>query len=150
MSKDYVKIFQELDPDESLFLLYGEYILVNVLQDKEEDLKSAGGIILAPQSNQRIGGLNSERPVFAEVLLVGEGFTDSEGKNVAPAAEPGDIVVIGQNSPLIFSRFGTVPTGNGFNIALIKEENIIMQFPSRDAYETYFNNLKKALRGDQP
>jgi co-chaperonin GroES (HSP10) len=147
MSKDYVKIFKELDPTEELFILHGNYILVNVLDD--EEIKTASGIVIATQQNQRFGGANSERPVFAEVLAVGEGFADDEGNSVPVGSEPGDVIVVGQNAIQQFSRFGTVPAASGLKVGLVRESEIIMQFPSLEAYRTYFNNLEKAMRGDQ-
>ncbi len=145
MSK-YVEIFKELrSACEDDFILYGDFILVNILQDKE--IKSAGGIVLSTPDNHRINSMNQNKPIFCEVLEVGEGFADSSGNTTPVGAEVGEILVVGQNAPLAFSRFGQIPMSGELQLALIRESEIIMHFPGRESYERYINRLQSAING---
>lgn len=126
------------------YLLYGDFILVQILPD--EELKK-GSIVLATRPDQRLNSFNSNKPIFCRVLQPGVGFEDEDGTLKPLAAERGEVVVVGQNSPLAFSRFGKIPMDERLQLALIRESDIIMQFTGEEAYRRYFDTLESLLEG---
>ncbi len=143
--KDYVAVFSKLkEENPDLCQLYGDYLLVNILKDKE--ITTPSGIITSTPENHARNSLNSNKPVFCQILLAGKGYSQ-DGVIVPIAAEPGEVVVVGQNAPLIFTRFGDIPMVKDLQLALIREGEIIMQFPGTESYDAYFEELKKGLNG---
>ncbi len=128
-------------------LLYGKQILVRLIPETE--IKSASGLIMAAPQNQWLNTMNTKKLVFCEVLETGQGYTDANGERRSLDAEPGDIVVVGQNAPLAFTRFWDVPMTNEFQLAHITEDDILWHFSNEATHQTYFNRLKQALNGLQ-
>ena len=59
-----------------------------VVKRVEEDLKTAGGIIIPDSA--------AEKPMKGEIVAVGPGARDEDGKRIAPDVKEGDIVLFGK------------------------------------------------------
>ncbi|MCZ6764332.1 MAG: co-chaperone GroES [Alphaproteobacteria bacterium] len=81
-----------------------------VVRRIDSDERTAGGIII-PDTAQ-------EKPTEGEVLAVGDGLRDENGKLVAPEVEAGNRVLFGKWS-------GTEATIDGVEILIMKESDIM-------------------------
>ena len=81
-----------------------------VVKRLEEDAKSAGGIII-PDTVK-------EKPMRGEVVAVGPGVRDENGKINAPDVKAGDIVLFGKWS-------GTEVKIDGDELLIMKESDIL-------------------------
>src|SRR5258708_6820165 len=75
-----------------------------------EEEKTAGGIII-PETAQ-------EKPQEGEIIAVGPGALDDNGKRVAPEVKPGDFVLFGKWS-------GTEVKIDGEELLIMKESDIM-------------------------
>ena len=81
-----------------------------VVKRVEEDTKTAGGIIIPDTAK--------EKPQQGEVVAVGPGARDEQGKVVALEVKPGDRVLFGKWS-------GTEVKIDGEDLLIMKESDII-------------------------
>jgi chaperonin GroES len=81
-----------------------------VVKRREEDGKSAGGIIIPDTAK--------EKPARGEVLAVGLGARDESGKINAPEVQIGDIVLFGKWS-------GAEVKIDGADLLIMKESDIL-------------------------
>src|SRR5258708_38938291 len=81
-----------------------------VARGRKEDEKTAGGIII-PETAQ-------EKPQEGEIIAVGPGALDDNGKRVAPEVKPGDFVLFGKWS-------GTEVKVDGEELLIMKESDIM-------------------------
>ena len=81
-----------------------------VVKRVEEDLKTAGGII--------IPDFAAEKPMKGEIVAVGPGARDEDGKRIAPDVKEGDIVLFGKWS-------GTEVKIDGTEYLIMKESDIM-------------------------
>ena len=81
-----------------------------VVRRVQEDQKTPGGIII-PDSAQ-------EKPQEGEVIAVGPGALDDNGKRVVPEVKPGDFVLFGKWS-------GTEVKVDGEELLIMKESDIM-------------------------
>jgi len=81
-----------------------------VVRRVAEEQKTAGGIII-PDTAQ-------EKPQEGEIVSVGPGALDENGKRVAPEVKPGDIVLFGKWS-------GTEVKIDGEELLIMKESDIM-------------------------
>ncbi|HWC64141.1 MAG TPA: co-chaperone GroES [Rhizomicrobium sp.] len=81
-----------------------------VVRRVQEDQKTAGGIII-PDTAQ-------EKPQQGEVISVGPGALDDNGKRVAPEVKAGDTVLFGKWS-------GTEVKIDGEELLIMKESDIM-------------------------
>ena len=81
-----------------------------VVRRVKEDQKTPGGIII-PDTVQ-------EKPQEGEVISVGPGALDDDGKRVLPEVKPGDIVLFGKWS-------GTEVKLDGEELLIMKESDIM-------------------------
>mgnify|MGYP000146595733 CR=1 FL=1 len=80
-----------------------------VVRRVESEEKTAGGIIIPDTAK--------EKPQQGEVLAVGPGARDEDGKHIAPDVKPGDTVVFGKWS-------GTEIKIDGEDLLVMKESDI--------------------------
>lgn len=119
------------------FILRGSTLIVEVMD--EEELVSNGGIILASDSNQARGGMDEHRLNVARVLMVGDGYvdTDENGKEVSIPCdvEVGAYILLPKYSTQYISIFPglNIPTKN--KIGMVKEGEILAYYPTGEAYE---------------
>jgi chaperonin GroES len=81
-----------------------------VVRRVQEDQKTPGGIII-PDTAQ-------EKPQEGEVIAVGPGALDENGKRVLPEVKPGDFVLFGKWS-------GTEVKIDGQELLIMKESDIM-------------------------
>ena len=81
-----------------------------VVRRVKEESKSAGGIII-PETAQ-------EKPQEGEIIAVGPGALDDNGKRVLPEVKPGDHVLFGKWS-------GTEVKIDGEELLIMKESDIM-------------------------
>src|SRR5258706_2994722 len=81
-----------------------------VVRRVREEKKTAGGIII-PEPAQ-------EKPQEGEIIAVGPGALDDNGKRVAPEVKPGDFVLFGKWS-------GTEVKVDGEELLIMKESDIM-------------------------
>ncbi len=81
-----------------------------VVRRVKEESKSAGGIII-PDTAQ-------EKPQEGEIIAVGPGALDDNGKRVLPEVKPGDTVLFGKWS-------GTEVKIDGQELLIMKESDIM-------------------------
>src|SRR5439155_22455426 len=89
-----------------------------VVRRVKEDQKTPGGIII-PDTAQ-------EKPQEGEVISVGPGAIDENGKRVVPEVKAGDFVLFGKWS-------GTEVKVNGEEILIMKESDIMGILESRQS-----------------
>src|SRR5258708_39668685 len=89
-----------------------------VARGRKEDEKTAGGIII-PETAQ-------EKPQEGEIIAVGPGALDDDGKRVAPEVKPGDFVLFGKWSC-------TEVKIDGEDILIMKESDIMDMLEGRNA-----------------
>jgi chaperonin GroES len=81
-----------------------------VVKRVEEDLKTAGGIIIPDSA--------AEKPMKGEIVAVGPGARDEDGKRIAPDVKDGDLVLFGKWS-------GTEVKIDGTEYLIMKESDIM-------------------------
>ncbi|MEZ5925611.1 MAG: co-chaperone GroES [Hyphomicrobiaceae bacterium] len=81
-----------------------------VVKRVEEDLKTAGGIIIPDSA--------AEKPMKGEIVAVGPGARDEDGKRVELDVKAGDIVLFGKWS-------GTEVKIDGTEYLIMKESDIM-------------------------
>ncbi|MEZ5932690.1 MAG: co-chaperone GroES [Alphaproteobacteria bacterium] len=81
-----------------------------VVRRIEEDTKTPGGIIIPDTAK--------EKPMQGEVVAVGPGARDEDGKRIEPDVKPGDVVLFGKWS-------GTEVKIDGEELLIMKESDIM-------------------------
>ncbi|MFZ1991441.1 MAG: co-chaperone GroES [Alphaproteobacteria bacterium] len=81
-----------------------------VVRRIEEEAKTAGGIIIPDTAK--------EKPSQGEIISVGPGALDENGKRVAPEVKAGDVVLFGKWS-------GTEVKIDGEELLIMKESDIM-------------------------
>ena len=81
-----------------------------VVRRVKEEQKTAGGIII-PETAQ-------EKPQEGEIMAIGPGALDDNGKRVPPEVKPGDFVLFGKWS-------GTEVKVDGEELLIMKESDIM-------------------------
>lgn len=84
-----------------------------IVKRLEEEKKSAGGIIIPDQA--------AEKPVRGEVIAVGPGKKDDNGKNITLDVKAGDIVLFGKYS-------GSEVKVEGQDYLVMREDDIVAVF----------------------
>ena len=84
-----------------------------IVKRLEEEKKSAGGIIIPDQA--------AEKPVRGEVIAVGPGKKDDNGKNIALDVKAGDTVLFGKYS-------GSEVKVEGQDYLVMREDDIVAVF----------------------
>ncbi|ROH93319.1 co-chaperone GroES [Stagnimonas aquatica] len=84
-----------------------------IVKRLEEEKKSAGGIIIPDQA--------AEKPVRGEVIAVGPGKKDDNGKNIALDVKVGDTVLFGKYS-------GSEVKVEGQDYLVMREDDIVAVF----------------------
>jgi hypothetical protein len=132
------------------FVLRGSSIIVE-LQEPEE-IKTAGGIIVAAPSSHTRKSINEHRVIVGKVLMTGPGYwVDGVAEDtVAPDLEVpsslfghyeplevsvGAIVLMPQHSYTVISHFPGISRPTGEKLAMVKMDSIVAYYPSAEAYE---------------
>ncbi len=134
------------------FVLRGSTIIVEILPP--EEIKTAGGLVLATDSSHRKGdSITAHRIDVGRVLMTGPGYwvessPDSDDRQYGPGGkyepvevQPGAIVLLAKYSTEYISHFPGIARPTGNKLAMIKMDSILAYYPSQEAYE----NAKKVL-----
>jgi co-chaperonin GroES (HSP10) len=114
---------------------------VELLQ--QEEIKSAGGIVLAaPKDFVRGSTAETSRGTIAVVLLAGEGYYDADGNDVALDVAPGNVILLNDFGLRTFSTLPGIADYTANSIALIDESMVQMSWKSEEDFESYCNLLK--------
>lgn len=84
-----------------------------IVKRLEEEKKSAGGIIIPDNA--------TEKPVKGEIVAVGPGKKDDNGKNIALDLKVGDTVLFGKYS-------GSEVKVDGQDLLVMREDDVIAVF----------------------
>lgn len=133
----YLNRFKSIDKP---FLLYGDTLIVERIPVEEK--KTASGLFVGIETKNQINTLASERPMFVRVLSVGVGFYDDDGNEVKVDAEPGNIILVGDNSVKWFSDMD-IKDYQPYEIGFTRESEIKLKFNSKEDYESTFEGLSK-------
>jgi co-chaperonin GroES (HSP10) len=137
----------------NLFQLVGDCLLVELIKD--EEFKTKSGIILQTElSKNQNNGLYADKPTFVRVLLVGNGYfdTDEDGKikDVPLESKAGDIVLVGRTSIKQFSVFGKLVSYGETQIGLVREADVQLRFNGQEGFDRFFEIINSSLEGKVP
>lgn len=142
-SSRYLAAFKNVDMSALTHELVGDALLVEKIT--QEEIKTAGGIIMATSSKQ-VGSISSDLPTFVHVLSVGKGYyNDETGEPVELNVQAGDIVLVGSLSVKWFSML-EVDGYEPFSIGLSREAEIQLRFKGLEGYQNYFKALNSRLK----
>jgi hypothetical protein len=147
--KDF-EILRELGQE--TFVLRGSTLLVEILP--REEIKTSGGLIIStPKDHTKGGSVTAHAVEIGRVLMSGQGYWNEEKANpegyLIPKGgydslecQPGAIVVLPQYSITLMSHFPAIQRPTENKIAMVKMDQVLMYFPSVEAYETAKAKLK--------
>lgn len=123
------------------FNLRGTAILAEILPEPE--LKTASGLIIATDADQRKGNsVNAHKLDVAKVLAVGPGDYDTETKTYDPLdVKPGQVIIMNQYSYSAVSKLPGISKPLSNKLILVPTAGILATYPDMDTYE-------KALKGE--
>ena len=120
-------------------ILRGNRLIVEVLP--KEELKTAGGLIVASSLSDHRSETEANRPTMAIVLAAGAGYFDSDsGKDVPLDIQPGNVILVSQLSLKYLTEvpgYTAYVKNTNDQIALTRESEIHMRWASIAEYETY-------------
>lgn len=146
---DYLTAIQEVDkelPDH--FELLGDVLLVREIPAKEQ--KTKGGLYI-PTSKAvgQVDGIEANRPCWVQVLKVGKGYYDSDGKGDPTYFDldsaPGDIILVGKLAVKWLSVLGSLTSTPENNLGLVRESEIQARFKGQKVHDEYFAVLESKL-----
>ncbi len=142
MQSKYLEQFKRLrETANDSFVLNGDRMIVEVLE--KEELKTAGGLHIASSLKDHKSSTEENRSVMAVVLLVGEGHVDEDGNDVPVKYQPGELIMLPDASMRKYTQFSGLVAYAKNEIALTRESEVHISWPSFEAYEAY----KAALNG---
>lgn len=128
-----ISILRELGSD--TFVLRGSTLLVEI--QEMEEIRTKGGIVLATHSDHAKGNSVAAHKVeVGVVLMAGEGYwNDDTGKLEPLDCQPGAVVMLPQYSTQAMSHFPGISRPTGNKLALVKMDQVLAYYPSKEAYE---------------
>ena len=130
MESKYLSRFKRLSKEEykDLIVLTGNTLLVEVI--KEEEIKTASGIVMAQVSSYKMTA-HDKKATFVRVLVAGAGFYDDVTKEPIPLdCEQGDILLVPKDSITLYSVFGGLAKYEQDTIGVTSEGAIIARIPN--------------------
>lgn len=133
MQSKYLSQFDRVKND---YKLQGNRLLVEQLP--KEEIKSAGGLILAATQSDHRSTLDQNRACLAIVLAVGKGYYSEEtGEDVAIGIEVGNIVLISTYGLRSYSTFPGVVDYVHDTVALIRDSDVTQVWTSFEDYNAF-------------
>jgi co-chaperonin GroES (HSP10) len=129
-------------------------MLVEVIKDEEFEKKvttdsgKVVGIIMNADlsAKSQKGGLGADKPTFARVLMVGEGYDNEDGKEKLPLdSKPGDIILIPEASIKKVSVFGKLVSYGETTLGLVRDSEVQMRFSGSEAFDKFFELLNEKV-----
>jgi len=147
----YLEAFKKTKADAvDSYQLHGDHLLVEKLDQREMLPKSAIEIV---DGGRQINTMSASKPVFARVLLVGEGYydEDEDGKEtITPCdVEEGDIILVGQNSIGQFSSFGKLNTYGKLEIGITRATEIMLKWRGSEGFDEFFKVLLDSVENSK-
>ena len=139
MESKYLNRFQKAA---SLLPLRGNRILVEILP--KEEIKSAGGLIIASNLDNHRTKTEQQRAKLAIVLAVGTGYYDDssdEGEDVPLDVQPGNVVMLSDYGLKYYSEFPGLAEFTGDSLALALDKDVHCAWESIEAYQEYSKAL---------
>ncbi len=140
LKSEYLERFKKLEGvTKDVFTLEGDRMLVEIMP--KEELKSAGGLIIASDATRYRTDTTANRPLIVVVLTTGPGDYDPDsGEYNEVEYKPGNVLFISDMSIKYLSDFpGIGATGQKLGIVRPTETHI--SWPSFEAYEKFRNTL---------
>ena len=134
--------FRAASEKKDAYTLTGDMLIVEIIP--ADEMNSRGGLIIAEDARQT-KGLSALRPVFARVLMVGEGYYGDGGESIPVEADPGDIILVGKNSVAEMSDFGKLPTYGKLEIGVVRASEILMRFKGQEGFDEFFGTALKVV-----
>lgn len=128
----YLEQFKKLEGTK--YKLAGGRMLVEILPKKE--MKTNGGLIMAAPIQHK-GTADTQRAVVGVVLMIGEGYVDDDGKDVAMETKVGNIVVLNEFGLKYYSEYPGLTSYTENKLAMTAESEIQMKFDSFDDLAEY-------------
>lgn len=140
----YLNAFQKtIESNPDTHRLYGDLLIVEKLDLEKYVPKKQ--IIIANAENYR-NTKSASLPVFARILMCGEGFYDSDkGEEVPLVQRPGDIILVGQNSISHFSQFGKFENYGKIEMGIVSAGEILMIWHGEAGFNTFFDGLNESI-----
>lgn len=143
MISRYLDKFNRLATEgKEAYVLTGDALLVE--QIKEPERKTASGLVMATNINQR-NSLAEGRPHLCIVLTVGAGYYDDKDPSttIPLDVQPGDIILVGPLSVKYFSFFGDLQPYEPDSIGITRESEIQLRFRGKEGYDQAFAILNR-------
>lgn len=140
IESSYLELFDKAREDGHPLTLTGNTLLVERVPQKE--IKTASGIVLQAAPELNWNSIANDRPHWAIVLAVGEGYYDDETEKDIPLdVEPGDVILLGKMSASYFSTLDVLDqyitlseTYQRDTIGVTRESEILAKFPEAAVY----------------
>lgn len=140
----FAKAFKKVNEScRDAFTLNGDCILVEEVPLEEPKTKS--GIVLATANKiSQLDGIESNKPTFARVVAVGEGYVDAQGETIPLDCKVGDIILVGRLSVNWLSFLGPLVASGKSQLGITRESEIKLRFHGSDGYERVMATLSEA------
>lgn len=137
MQSKYLKQFQAAAGH---IRLRGNRLLVEVLP--KEEIKSAGGLIMAAPITDHRSTLEQNRATLAIVLAVGEGYYDDDTSEDVPMdVTPGNVILINAYGLRSYSEFPALRDYKQDGIAMIRDSDVNAVWKDVEAFKLYAEKL---------
>lgn len=140
LKSEYLERFKRLKEANASFLLHGDRLIVEVLP--KEEIKM-GLITIAVDPKSIKNQTTQHLPTLVVVLQAGEGYEDEDGNDVPMPYSQGEVLLVSEPGLRPYSQFPGISELVSNKIALTRESEVHMSWPSIEAYEAY----KAALNG---
>lgn len=132
--ESFEKEFSKLREMEG-FVLRGSSIIVEILPD--EEIKTAGGIIIATDNKQVKGNsVEQHKLQVGKVLMTGPGYWDDENNTNEPLeVTAGAIVILPQYGTQYISIFPGIQRPTANKLGMIKMDQVMAYYKTPQAYE---------------
>lgn len=127
----FSSMFKEL---EGKVVLRGNALLIEIIE--EEEVVTAGGIVISPDAAQVRGGINNNLAKIGLVLAAGEGYYNKETGEMIPLDIPvGAIVMHPPYSITEYSTFPGLAGITGGKLGIIGDNEVNLFFDNMETYE---------------
>lgn len=120
--------------------LRGNRLLVEVLP--KEEIKTAGGLFIQSSMADHKSTTEQNRAKLAVVLATGPGYyNDETGEDVELDIKPGSVILVSEMGLKYYSHFPGLVEYTGETLALTRDSEVHISWPSLEAYTAYRNSL---------
>jgi co-chaperonin GroES (HSP10) len=137
MESKYLERFKKLPA--GTLPLRGDRILIELLP--KEEIKSAGGLIIASSLSDHKSLTEMHRGELAIVLATGSGYFDEDGNDVEIDVKPGAVIMVARTSLDFYSKFPGLADFSSQVIAMTREGSIIAAWNNIEDYLNYQRTL---------